>query len=220
MAQIADHSPLAKRDPLNPLFNDWIIDLSTALFPYGFDVRVNAPNTAADLSATMRMGRMVVWDSDYSTSDIADTETHRAFRALHDWAHWRYDLPFTMAGEYAACHVHTSQIIRYFGRNEGVERTIAQLWANIISTLEYVADHDGAYPADQHAFVEANIETWLPLARLLLERQGASDIHALKTAEGFEALREEAGGCAYCIPIPRPTPTALPAELANLIGVC
>lgn len=140
-------------EPLCPHFNAAVVGVTARLFPTGFDTGPDAPNTFEDLMAHIeRTGRMLVWDGASDRTIFGSPEVNHAFRAWHDWAHWRFRLPFTPEGERAACAVQQDHMRRLYGDNALSRWFCALLEAEIIGQIEYHTAH-GDFPVDQRAFV-------------------------------------------------------------------
>jgi hypothetical protein len=89
--------------PFDTGLNTAIKHIASKLFPCGYDVADTAPETLDQLNAHIETtGRMVVWSGASDNTIYADAETNWAFRAWHDWCHWKAQLPCTLAGEIAA----------------------------------------------------------------------------------------------------------------------
>lgn len=178
--------------PVSQELNDASIEICTRIFPFGFDVTDDAPNSFDELSDALRhTGRMAIWAGDFSHTAFADTEAWREFRAWHDWVHYRYDLRFSLPDEHAVCHVQAAQLVRLYGRGENVAKMVAVLFCTILDTLEQPLS--GNTPADWWEFARDNWERWLPYARKLVGEQGVTDVAALRYAANCYAIRAEVG---------------------------
>jgi len=142
--------------PLDIGFNIAVRSIAARLFPCGYDVTADeaaAPSTLAQLNACIaETGRLTVWTGASDATIYACPETNWAARAWHDWTHWRYQLPFTLAGEGAVAERQCEALALVYPGHESLER-----WQTIVR-LEVVAQatwftFTGAFPADQRAFV-------------------------------------------------------------------
>ena len=87
------------------------------LFPDGFDVSSDAPNTYLDLAVHVaRTGRYCV--SSGGTDDPAfDTaETWQAFRAWHDWCHIQGGHGFDLLGECTTVRLQGAMVASLYGQ--------------------------------------------------------------------------------------------------------
>jgi hypothetical protein len=145
---IFNHKPLCNH------FNVAVQTMAARLFPTGFDTSLDAPSTLADLTDHIaKTGRMLVY-SGHSDQTIFDCEaTNHAFRAWHDWCHWKFQLPFNAEGEAAACKVQQGHLATVYGADHWMlPKWNRILDAEINGQLEYAAKH-GDFPTNQAAFV-------------------------------------------------------------------
>jgi len=139
--------------PLDTGLNVAIMHIATKLFPTGFDVSPNAPNTFEELKAHLDTGkRMVVFSGGSDASIYADPEVNWCFRAWHDWCHWRGNHPLSLAGECATCAMQAQHLLTLYGNGPSVRRWIAILHAEIIGQADFYRDH-GHFPDNQYEFV-------------------------------------------------------------------
>jgi hypothetical protein len=146
--------------PLDLGFNIAVRTIAARLFPCGFDITADesaAPSTLEALQAHIEAtGRMLVWSGASDHTIFACPETNWAFRAWHDWAHWRYALPFDLAGERAVCEVQKANLATVYPG-----RPSLPLWGRILD-LEITAQAEhftttGSFPIDQVAFTLARL---------------------------------------------------------------
>lgn len=138
--------------PLDRAFNVAVRHIADKLFPTGFDVSAHAPETLPDITIHIeRTGRMRVWSGASDQTIFGCTETNWAFRAWHDWTHWRYQYPFTPVGEAATCAMQQSHLITLYGEEASrVWRIMLDIEIN--GQIRYAASN-GDFPSDQHAFM-------------------------------------------------------------------
>lgn len=179
--------------PINQAFNNACLYIATRLFPLGFDVCANAPNSMQSLADSMnRLGRMAIWSGDHTrASCFADSEVWLQFRAWHDWIHYRFSCAFCMLGEHEACHIQAGQLRRLYGEGEDVAEMVALLFTTVIDPLEYAAAGQPIQVGLEHA--RANWRAWLPYARHVLATQGESDYAAKLFAADYLGFRAEHG---------------------------
>jgi hypothetical protein len=94
----------------------WAIkNMAQRLFPKGFDVSDNAPNSFVELAAHVAStGRMCV--SSTVTPDCEfDADTYYAFRAWHDWCHIHGGHEFTLQGECATVRMQLAMMRIMYG---------------------------------------------------------------------------------------------------------
>jgi hypothetical protein len=141
------------QNPLDRSFNVVVKHIASRLFPMGFDIGPDAPDTLAKLKARLDSGaRMLVWDGASDKTIFACPETNYAFRDWHDWLHWKLGADFTPQGERAVLLGMQAQVVSLYGGRTGpcqdVLRWCAILEAEVIGQLEHKEDH-GGFPEDQ-----------------------------------------------------------------------
>ncbi len=146
---------LLTANPLDRSLNVAINHTASRLYPTGFDVGDPAPATLADLRAHVaRTGRMLVWSGGSTDTIYDDQETNYAFRAWHDWHHWRYGYAFDLAGETLAYHGQCCDLDLLYRGHDRLAAWKRILWAEVVGQALH---HDmfGCFPVNQRAFVEA-----------------------------------------------------------------
>jgi hypothetical protein len=139
--------------PLNPAFNCAVVGMANRLFPCGYDVSDVAPSTFAELCDHIkRTGRICVWNgaSDRTIFGSGNAEINYAFRAWHDWSHWRYSLDFTRDGEYAVAHRQMDHMIALYGI-DAAQPFCHLIACEVIGQFDYREAY-GDFPADQMEF--------------------------------------------------------------------
>ena len=135
--------------PLDRSFNVVVKQIASRLFPTGFDVGPDAPDAFDKLKARLDSGaRMLVWDGASDKTIFACPETNYAFRAWHDWLHWKLGADFTPQGERVVMLAMQAQVVSLYGRSGDSRRWFAILEAEVLGQLEYKEDH-GGFPEDQ-----------------------------------------------------------------------
>jgi hypothetical protein len=144
--------------PLDPSFNDAVVEIANRLFPSGFDVSPQAPATYEELKALLDAGgRLVVYAGGSEHTIYGDPGINYAFRAWHDWTHWtgRHDLTFE--GEVAACASQQRHLLLLYGDTVQTRRWCEIIRAEIIGQGTYYRYHK-RFPDDQCGFVQAFLE--------------------------------------------------------------
>lgn len=141
--------------PLSRAFNVATLQIAARLFPCGFDVRADAPDSLERLvSETAATGRLAVWSGASEQTIFGDPEVNWAFRAWHDWHHYRHRLPFTPEGEREAAAGQQRDIRALYGRGPTADHFCALVEAEVVGQLHHQQRH-GAFPEDQAGFVAA-----------------------------------------------------------------
>jgi hypothetical protein len=173
--------------PLSLRLNIAARHLADRLYPTGFDVGPDAPDTFEALTAHVaETGRMKVWNGASGQTVFGDPETNFAFRAWHDWAHWRYALPFTMAGEIAAAHVQAAHIVRLYGNDDETVEAVALLLCEVIGQADCAAK-TGRFPIDQAGFARKHVGQFRGYAANFAARTW-TDEQAIQAAHSFCAV--------------------------------
>lgn len=136
-------------------FNIAVRTIAGRLFPCGYDVAEAAPQSLEELTAHIAAtGRMLVYSGASDSTIYACRETNYAFRAWHDWCHWKGQHPFTLEGERACLQMQRDHLrIVYGPTHPDLSLWDAILEAEIIAQAErQIAT--GEFPTDQRQFVE------------------------------------------------------------------
>ena len=140
--------------PLDPALNAAILHIASRLFHCGFDIAENAPSTYAELKAHLDAGnRMLVCSGGCDDTIYAHEKVNHAFRAWHDWCHWRGGHDFSVAGETAVYHIQCQHLVMLYGDNPATRRWRGILYAEVVGQRLYYETHK-RYVTDQRAFVE------------------------------------------------------------------
>jgi hypothetical protein len=139
--------------PLDRGFNAAILHIASRLFPIGFDVSPNAPDGFEALKAHLNAGhRMIVWSGGSSATIYGDPEVNFAFRAWHDFCHWRGDCDYSLEGEIATCHMQCQHLVTLFGDHARTRWWATLLSAEIIGQGHYFHRFN-RFPDDQRDFI-------------------------------------------------------------------
>lgn len=144
--------------PIDRAFNVAVNHIASRLFPCGYDVSANAPETYEDLcDRVRRTGRMVVWDGASDATIFGCSETNWAFRARHDWHHAFGGHDFTTQGEAAAAEGMCRDVIALYGDTEQARKWCRMIRIEVNDQAEHYA-RTGDFPADQRAFMLAHLD--------------------------------------------------------------
>jgi hypothetical protein len=143
--------------PLDIHFNVAVKHIASRLFPCGFVVSPDAPDTFDKLKAQFSAGEMIVWSGGSDRTIYADCEVNYCFRAWHDWCHVRGNHPFTPEGERAVYGMQCAHLIEVYGPSLQTRQWCRILAADILGQQEFFYRF-GRYPEDQRAFVEAYLD--------------------------------------------------------------
>lgn len=141
-------------------FNCAVMQMAMHLMPCGWDVvpESEAPDTLDKLiDLVAKTGRIAVSDAHSEHTIFADPAYNYAFRAWHDWTHWRYRAPFTLEGERDTAAHQIIDIGRIFGYGQSFKKFAELIAAEVAGQAEYF-EKWGEFPQDQVAFVNAYME--------------------------------------------------------------
>jgi hypothetical protein len=145
-------------EPLDPNLNAAVIAIAKQLFPAGFEVSEDAPDTYEKLKAHLHAGkRLVVYGGGSEHTIYGDPAVNYAFRAWHDWTHWTGQHDLTFQGEKAACAAQHRFLIELFGNAAQIDRWAKLISAEIVGQATYFQWHK-RFPVDQRGFVEAYLK--------------------------------------------------------------
>lgn len=178
------------KEPLSHPFNIAVWTIANTLHPLGWDVSSEAPSTYEDLVKDVaKRGRFTVWNGASDETIYADPETNFAFRAWHDWVHWRYNLDFSPANERAVAYVQAAHLLRTYGKEWQTNDFVALILAEVIGQAEY-KDHFGDFPHFQVDFVREAAKEFSALAYTLCNLlDGKSDRAAIRLAKKHAGIK-------------------------------
>jgi hypothetical protein len=136
-----------------------VMTIARRLFPSGYRVSENAPDTLDKLTAAFNAHDYVIYSGHSDQTIFGDEEHNWAFRAWHDWHHWRGQLAFDPVGEAEACRRQCADLVAVYGDSVKTQFWCAVLNAEINGQLQYAERHGGEFPTDQKAFVSAYLNT-------------------------------------------------------------
>ncbi len=142
--------------PLSRAFNVAVVTMANKVCPMGYDVAADdAPHSLPSLKAHIqKTGRMLVWSGASDKTIFACPETNWAFRAWHDWTHYRYNYPITDKGAALAGKRQQSHIRAQFGEGLQTEFFCSLIHFEIIEQLDY-KNTFGQFPDDQMALAKS-----------------------------------------------------------------
>jgi hypothetical protein len=118
-----------------------------------FRVSADAPQTYEQLIRQIEtQGIIAVWNGASEHTIFGDPEVNYAFRAWHDWCHWRGRHFFTPEGERAATLMQCDQLVTLYGDTPRTRYWHRIIEAEIIGQTSY-REMYGEFPVDQYAFV-------------------------------------------------------------------
>ncbi len=118
---------------LNQSFNIAVLQIVSRLFPTGFDVSANAPDSLESLTLHYeRTGRICVWDGACDQTIFGDPGINHSFRAWHDSKHLFGQFAFNKEGETAVFFEQAKDIYSLFGGGTIANRFVDIVRAEII----------------------------------------------------------------------------------------
>ena len=112
-------------------------EISSRLFPAGFDTSPHPPNSFLDLALHVATtGRMCVTNAETADHEFDSHETWHHFRAWHDWCHLHGGHDFSLPGECAAVRMQHAMLAGLCGLDKQRE------WAPIL-TRQIIHDNFG-----------------------------------------------------------------------------
>ena len=150
-------------EPLDRGFNAAILSIAAELFPDGFDVSPDAPGTYKALKGHLDAGkRLVVYDGGSEGTIYVDPAVNHAFRAWHDYSHWKGEHDFSLEGECAVFEMQRRHLLYLYGDSAQTRRWI--LRAEVIGQRLFYERYK-RFVDDQRGFIEAYLKD--PEATLL-----------------------------------------------------
>ncbi|WP_424363080.1 hypothetical protein [Methylocystis parvus] len=123
-----------------------------------FLVADDAPQTYEELIRQVEgQGVFIVWSGSSEQTIYSDPQINFAFRAWHDWCHWRGRHDFSPAGEIAVARMQRKQLIALYGDTPHTRLWCRIIDAEVVGQMLYRQLH-GDFPADQRAFVATYLD--------------------------------------------------------------
>jgi hypothetical protein len=168
-------NPLQARPPLSIPFNVATLHIASRIFPLGFDVSADAPDSLAKvISHFENTGRICVWSGASENTVFGDAEVNYAFRAWHDSKHLQGKHHFSESGESAVADMQCADIRALFGNTAEADYFCLIVQAEVMGQLEY-KEKFGGFPLDQYGFTAAyvtNPESAMDSAAFGLSHEG------------------------------------------------
>lgn len=145
------------QEPLDAELNHAVLYCAKRCWPMGWRASEQAPRTYSELCANVRYNSecsVVVWNGGSERTIFGSPEVNYAFRAWHDFYHYRYQQEFTPAGEAVCANLQIRQMQLHFGENAKTARWADIIRAEINGQLEYEQRY-GEFPDNQRGFIEA-----------------------------------------------------------------
>lgn len=140
--------------PLDPAFNAAITHMASRLLPKGFKASPKAPSTYEEIKALLDNGKpLIVYSGGSDHTIYADKRVNYAFRAWHDYCHWKGKVPLTMAGEVETFELQCRQLYDMFGFDGQTIRWRNMLHAEVVGQAQYFERYR-RFPSNQRMFVE------------------------------------------------------------------
>ena len=140
--------------PLDQGLNAAILFITSRLIPNGYLAADDAPSTFEALVSQFDAGNMMVVYSGRSDHTIyGDAAVNHAFRAWHDWCHWKGTFPLSPDGEAEACQMQCDQLYDLYGLNAHTLRWASIIKAEVIGQAIYFERH-GRFPGNQRLFIQ------------------------------------------------------------------
>lgn len=143
--------------PFDAALNDAVLKISSVFVP-DFTVSDDAPSTYHSLKKHMDSGAQMVVASEGSAATIfGSAEVNYAYRAWHDWTHWKTESDFSLQGEMETCCCQLQHIQRFYGISQRTCYWRDLIVADIVGQRRYY-EVNHTYVTDQRAFTLAYLQ--------------------------------------------------------------
>jgi len=150
-------SQITTTTPLDVKLNKAVLRIAAHFVP-NFTTSDDAPSTYAALKKRMDLGlEMIVYGGASGTTIFGEAEVNHAFRAWHDWCHWKGEADFSLPGETEVCNMMLEHLHVFYGLSEQTCQWRNILMAEIIGQSRYYKKYKD-YVTDQRAFCLAYIK--------------------------------------------------------------
>jgi hypothetical protein len=142
--------------PFDTELNEAVLVMAGRYVPV-YVIADNAPSTYRQLKEHLDAGKTMVVAHEGSNNTIfADPHINFAFRAWHDWCHWKGEYDFSLYGESATYCMQLDQLLAVYGNNWRTRQWSDYLKAEVIGQRQYYEKYK-AYIDDQRSFVAAYV---------------------------------------------------------------
>lgn len=140
---------------LDPEFDRVVVERARTCFPEGYDVVDDAPQTLEEINQLLNSGaRMKVWSGASQFTIYGAPEVNFAFRAWHDWTHWKGQFPFNVTGEAATANAQVNELRTVYGDSENTRRWACLIYTEVVGQVLYADINNGTFPGNQRLFVK------------------------------------------------------------------
>lgn len=161
---------MIEQKPLIAAFDPTVLALARQRLPRGWKACGGSPNSLEDVIKVFeRTGDMIVTNSVPKTAVFGDFATLVAFRAWHDWLHWKYVGEFTLPGELMVGHVHVGGLVAELGFTDEVQAMGALALIQVYQQNVYFFDTHEVRVEDERRFAMAFFSGWYEYTGRLLE---------------------------------------------------
>jgi hypothetical protein len=146
--------------PLCTHLNAAVLTMVNKLLPCGFDITEDekaAPGTLKELNAHVaKTGRILVWSGASDETIFGSPDINHAFRAWHDWCHWRLQAEMNAVGEYAVYVEQCAHLNTVYPGHPKLGMWMDLLFVEIVEQNAF-HERTGHFPANQRAFVDSRM---------------------------------------------------------------
>ncbi|MDE2096219.1 MAG: hypothetical protein KGL39_03170 [Patescibacteria group bacterium] len=178
----AESTCALKEDTMEPYsleFNAAVMTMANRVCPCGYDVSDaahSAPDSLAALNKHIETTRRILVSRDHSDNTIfSDPEINWAFRAWHDWTHWRIQAEFDLVGEVEVALRQVKDLTTVYGPAFGNRYQPIIFAEGIGHTL--LKELTGKFPIDQRRFDAAFLGLFGPALPVVQRRMCGREQH-------------------------------------------
>lgn len=132
-------------------FNVMVLRMAELVAPT-FTRGPDAPTSLIELNAYVEKHKNIhVSDQNQQQNVFGCDEANLAFRAWHDWTHWKYQTPLTPEGEKATYEKQLVDMMKVYGVDSISLRWAQMLYAEVVGQIEY-KEKWGVFPVNQIGF--------------------------------------------------------------------
>lgn len=157
-------------EALIPLFDDLVGEIARDVLPRGWRACSGSPDTLEEVIRNFeRTGDMIVTNSRPRTTVFGSFEKLIAFRAWHDWIHWKYVGEFTLPGELMVGHVHVGGLVEKLGFTREAQEMGALALIQVYQQNVYFFDTHELRVEDERRFALLYFSGWYEYAGRLMD---------------------------------------------------